>query len=252
MYQYNILKIIRLLITPGRFYLKSKLSNGAVVYGRNKHGYGGRGVYLQKDSIEPELYYLDKLLDNSGVFIDIGANTGVYTLKSAKHYNNNGIVVALEPFPEIFHDLCVSVSKNNFRNVRLRNFGAAEFTGTQNLWLNNNVPNTFSIKIRVPNSKGLSIFVVSIDDLVTWEKLERVDYIKIDAEGSEEEIIKGAKKTIDKYRPIIQAETFDKVISVSLSNYSVYRAPGSINILYVPNENSKKHIIEELKWQKIQ
>ena len=52
------------------------------------------GEYIfYRDAIEPEFEHLDKFLDSEGVFIDVGANTGIYTIKAAKHFDNNGTVL---------------------------------------------------------------------------------------------------------------------------------------------------------------
>ena len=85
----QILRMMRVALTPRRQLLAARLSNGAIVYGRNRAGYGGRGVYVYRDAIEPELERLDALLPRTGVFIDVGASTGIYALKAAKHLGDD-------------------------------------------------------------------------------------------------------------------------------------------------------------------
>ena len=77
---------MRVALTPRNRLLKAKLSNGAVVYGANRPGFGGRAVYLYRDAVEPEFEHLEGCLDVTGVFFDIGANTGKYAIKAATHY----------------------------------------------------------------------------------------------------------------------------------------------------------------------
>jgi FkbM family methyltransferase len=220
---------------PRRCYLKTTLSNKAIVYGINRSGYGGRGVYIFRDSIEPEFQHLERFLDSSGVFIDVGASTGIYSLKAAKHYQNIGIVIAIEPFPEVFATLYKSVVTNGFKNVRLRNLSVWSETGLRTLWKNAHKPNSFSIVHRENNAEGISTLTVSLDDLVRWEKLERLDYLKIDAEGAEQEILAGAKNIIERFRPIIQVEIQIQECHVECPDYSGFHAPGSINTVYIPN-----------------
>lgn len=234
---------------PRSMNLKTILSNGAVVYGKNKKGYGGRGIYVFGDAIEPELKYLDRFLDQDAVFIDIGASSGIYTLKAAKHLTQQGIVIAIEPFSEVFNSLYFSVQKNGFNNVRLRNFCATNKTSEKTLWMNSNLPNTFSIVERKKNSSGLSVLGVAIDDLVVWERINRLDYIKIDAEGAEMEILLGSKKSIEKYRPIIQAEVTVRSIDMKLDYYKIFKAPNSLNVLLIPQENLKIKVAQELGWE---
>jgi hypothetical protein len=95
------LRKIRVAVTPKTWLLKTTLSNGAVVFGKNRAGFGGRGIFIFRDALEPELEHLDQLLPAEGVLIDVGANTGVYSLKAAKHFSQKGVVVAIEPFPDV-------------------------------------------------------------------------------------------------------------------------------------------------------
>src|SRR5215208_1443148 len=116
-----LLRKTRVALTPRSWLLKTRLSNGAVVYGKNRAGYGGRGIYVLRDLVEPEFQHLERFLGTSGVFVDVGASTGIYTLKMAKHFGNDGVVLAIEPFPDTIATLYRSVAANGFTNVRLRN-----------------------------------------------------------------------------------------------------------------------------------
>lgn len=246
------LRKIRVALTPKSWFLKSRLSNGAVVYGKNQTGYGGRGIYVFRDSIEPEFQQLEKFLGPGGVFVDIGANTGIYTLKAAKHFDNSGVVLAIEPFPEVLATLHRSVQANDFTNVRLRNLGVGARTEVRTLWMNSAKPHSFSLVDKVEDARGLSVLTVSLDDLCRWEKLDRLDYLKIDAEGAEQEILSGAAKTIEKYRPIIQAEISARYFVAGLADYLTFRAPGSQNLVYIPNEHEKIRLPEEMGWSRVE
>jgi hypothetical protein len=133
-----LVKQARVALTPRSRLLKAKLTNGAVVLGTNRPGFGGRGVYVYGDAVEPEFEHLDKFLDDAGVFIDIGANTGKYAIKAAKHYNNDGVVIAVEPFVEVLATLNRSAQANGFENIRLRNFCMGEQTSAGTFWRNGN------------------------------------------------------------------------------------------------------------------
>src|SRR5215212_6714164 len=97
-----IYRQVRVALTPRNGMLKATLSNGAVVYGRNRAGFGGRAVYIYGDRYEPEFEHLDSFLDPTGVFIEVGANTGKHSIKAAKHFGDKGVVIAIEPNPEVF------------------------------------------------------------------------------------------------------------------------------------------------------
>ena len=96
---------VRVALTPRNRLLKAQLASGAIVYGQNRPGFGGRAVYVYGDATEPEFEHLDSFLDDTGVFIDIGANTGKWAIKAAKRFGNTGVVIAVEPFPDIMATL---------------------------------------------------------------------------------------------------------------------------------------------------
>jgi FkbM family methyltransferase len=227
------------------------LSNGAIVYGKNLSGYGGRGIYIYRDSLEPELQHLEKFLDSSGVFVDIGASTGVYTMKAAKHFQDKGIVLALEPFPDVFATLYHNVEANSFTNVRARNICAAGSTGVRSFWLNLGKPNSFSLIKRDENALCISTLSISLDELVEVESLETVNYLKIDVEGAEEEVLNGAAETIKNHRPIIQMEVTVREINFESNGYVVFRAPQSPNEVHIPKEHPKIGLPKQLGWKQI-
>jgi FkbM family methyltransferase len=248
-----LIRMLRVALIPRSWLLKTKLANGAIVSGKNRPGYGGRGIYIYRDALEPEFQHLEKFLDPSGVFLDIGANTGIYTIKTAKYFNGRGgIVVALEPFPDVLAMLYHNVQINGFTNVRLRNFCAGERTYSTAFWMNFNKPNAFSLVKRDEKALCLSTLVVALDNLFAWEGLNRLDYLKIDVEGAEAQVLAGAKETISKYRPIIQVEVNIKDAPIDLPNYSVFQAAtGSVNKVYIPNESLKIDVPTQLGWNKI-
>jgi FkbM family methyltransferase len=242
----------RVALTPRNWFLKTKLSNGAIVRGKNRAGYGGRGIYVYRDALEPELLHLEQLLDPQGVFLDVGANTGIYTLKAAKYFSGkNGHVIALEPFPDILATLYHNVLANGFTNVRLRSFCLGEHAHAATFWMNFKRPASFSLVHRDETASCLSTLIVTLDEAFEWEGFNRLDYIKIDVDGAEAQVLSGAKNTISKYRPIIQLEVNIEDIPIDFPNYSTFQATGSPNKIYIPNESPKVNIPAKLGWNKI-
>jgi hypothetical protein len=118
--------------------------------------------------------------------------------------------------------------------------------------MNSARPNSFSLVEKNEGAQGLSVLTVSLDDLFEWEKLARLDYLKIDVEGAEREIFSGATSTIKNHRPIVQAEVIEKHFIAELPDYSIFQAPGSPNVVYIPNEHEKIRLPKELGWSKIE
>lgn len=235
-------------IAPRNFMLTSVIG-GVKIQGKNKKGFGGRGVFLDGIDYEPELKFLKSFIGNGSVIIDVGANTGIYSMIAAKIIGENGTVVSIEPFPEMSDRLVKNAALNKYTNIRVRTFGVSDKTKNKTLWLNDNMPNSFSFSVKKDNAKGISFLTVCLDDLFEWEGLSRIDYIKIDAEGEEDNVLAGAKKIIQKFQPVIQAE---KIISAPLSllpGYKVFHIPTSGNLMFIPSNSEKISIAKDMRWE---
>jgi FkbM family methyltransferase len=242
----EILKKIIIAIYPRNWYLRTKLNNGAIILGKNKKGFGGRGAFLKGDNYEPELFFLDKFIEKDDVFIDVGANTGIYSMKAAKLIGENGLVIACEPFSGVFESLIKSVEVNGFNNIRLRNICIGAKKEILNFYLNYSKPNCFSLSKLDSKASSICIPVLSLDELIQWENIDKVNYIKIDAEGAENVILLGSFYTILNFRPIVQLETFDLEIKNKLSDYKFFKSINSPNVLCLPEEHKFIEIPETL------
>lgn len=241
------LRKVRVALTPRSALLRTRLKNGAMVEGYNRAGYGGRGIYLFRDSLEPELCHLHRFLAPGNVFLDIGANVGVFTVKAAKEVGKAGLVIAVEPFIETAFRLSSNVQANGYDNVRVRNFCIGRNTQHARLHLNNGKPNSFSL-VSKGHANSVSVLCVSLDDLCQWEQLDRLDYLKIDAEGAEAEILEGGQNAIKRFRPIVQIEQTIRKANLALS-YRRFAAPGSANTVFIPAENTAAiNTALELGW----
>jgi len=252
----EFMRKVRIALTPRGTRLRSVLGDGIIVEGRNIPGWGGRGIYIWRDDIEPEFKHFARLIDPGAVVVDVGANTGIYSLRAASRVGPSGVVVALEPFPEMAAELHRNVMLNRFTNVRTRCLCAGGATEAAQLFANFAKPNSFSLLRRDPSAESISALKITLDDLFALEGLDRLDYVKIDAEGAEQEILDGGAHVLGKYRPIIQAEvSIVTVRKVNLDSYvalRAYRASGqaSHNRVFIPEESSKLAVAEQLGWRR--
>jgi FkbM family methyltransferase len=233
----NILKKVRVALTPRSALLRTRLENGAMIAGYNRPGFGGRGVYIFGDALEPELNALQLFLKPGFVVLDVGANVGVYTLKAAKEVGPGGLVIAVEPFLDTARQLSNNIRANGFRNIRIRNLCVAEKTQAVHFYLNGGMPNSYGL-FAEGNAESISVLAVSLDELCRWEGLERLDYLKIDAEGAEDSILAGSVEAVSRFRPIIQVE-ISKAKSIVPEKYRVFSAPKSPNTVLIPVENEE-------------
>jgi len=244
----RFLRKVRVALTARDALLTTRLPGGAVIAGRNRAGWGGRGIYVMRREIEPEVAHLDELLAPGDVFVDVGASTGVYTVLAARRVGVGGRVVALEPYPEVFAMLEHNVRANRLTNVHLHNLCAAASAGRRELWLNFARPSLFGLVRRDPSARALAVNAVALDDLVRAEGLARLDYLKIDAEGAESEILAGAAATIQTLRPIVQLEQGDWKFDIAGLGYCAFRAAGSVNVVHFPLEHPRIGVPARLGW----
>ncbi len=236
------------LALPRSVWLRRRTRQGVIVTGKNRPGYGGRGFFVLGETLEPELDYLHEFIGKGGVFVDIGANVGVFSLKAAHCVGSNGIVISVEPLLEMVHALHRNVTLNNFSNVRIRNFCCSDQTGVMDLWVNFSFPNSTSVLQRDQQARKVSAISVRLDDLVQWEKLSRLDYLKIDAESAEPMILQGGQAAIRQFRPIIQVEATLTAVKPP-SNYETWVHPQSINQLLVPEDHGIRSRLKSLGYQ---
>ena len=166
-----------------------------------------------------EIALLRRILKPDMVFVDVGANAGAFSLFAANRLTA-GIVLAFEPVPTLFRQLCHNVAVNKFRNVVTRNTGLGDRPGQFRIYLNETLPGTDTY------SEGLAsmyrkceqttpttlITVERLDDVFSEMNCARLDVLKIDVEGAELFVLRGAQESILRYRPLIMielnAETF--------------------------------------------
>lgn len=156
---------------------------------------------LQKGNVwEPHLHEVfEARHDKNGLFLDIGANIGSHSVKAALLWEK---VVAFEPHPRNY-----SLLRDNLRLNRLSNTLALPYAASDRTYSTN-----FSHVIEgnlgaaaLYQEESLvdgSVDCITVDSLT----LPRCDFIKLDVEGYELRVLKGARETIKKFKPDIVLE----------------------------------------------
>jgi FkbM family methyltransferase len=142
-----------------------------------------------------------------------------------------------------------SVKANGLTNLRLRNFCVGERKSADLVWMNYRKPVMFSLVKADDGAEAFSSLTLTLDELFAWEALDRLDFLKICAEGAEAQVLRGARQTITKYRPILQIETAQVDPPIDQPDYTTFRPPASsISKVCIPNENPKLEVAKELGW----
>jgi len=189
------------------------------------------------------------------VILDIGANIGVHSLFFSAIAGPRGRIHAFEAQRIVFQMLMGNLALNSIENVVGHGVALGSAPGTLQLppvdytkpWnfagmgLVTESPDpqfAHGTAERAAADKHESIAVITLDSL----KLERVDFIKLDVEGMEESVLRGAARTLDITRPLMQVEWWGRdrgslpLYLLDHLDYRVFQA--AMNLICVPTERA--------------
>ena len=147
-----------------------------------------------------------KFIRKNDICIDAGANQGIYTIPFAKIAGKKGKVIAIEPMKYAQEILKSNSRINNLKNIKIIDGVISNENKKVILDLTNGVGSA-SITREFGKKNVLKVVSTTIDDLVKNYDLKKVNFIKMDIEGCEFLALKGAKKTLKKFKPIICLES---------------------------------------------
>lgn len=154
---------------------------------------------------EKSLLYFMRLLGSGDVCLDIGANIGALTLSMAHRVGPSGRVIAFEPGPLLFNRLLENLSFSHIRNVEAHQFGLSDESGML-YWRLETGDNSGNAMLSARDGEVV-VRVERLDDCASVTSLTRLDFIKIDVEGMELQVITGGLKTIQRHLPTMLMET---------------------------------------------
>lgn len=167
---------------------------------------------------EIETDIIKKLVKNNFVFVDVGANIGWHSINLAKKYKNIKIY-AFEPIPATFQMLNRNISLNKIRNINSFNKGLYNQNVTRSIFYDPSLSGNASLKNVKKKIKITKIKCkMATMDSIFYKNKKKVDFIKCDVEGSEYLFLKGAIKTLRKYKPTMLIEILRKWSKFFVSN----------------------------------
>jgi FkbM family methyltransferase len=140
------------------------------------------------------------------LFVDVGANIGVYALHAARRVGEKGKVFAFEPTPETFSDLQQNVQSNRCLNVTCEKIALADQIGEARLVECGRAASN-RITLLSTTDKSTKISIGTLDDYCQTNRIQKIDFIKVDIEGGEADFFSGGIKTLKKDKPIILFES---------------------------------------------
>lgn len=163
-----------------------------------------------------ELHWLQGVLELGMVFVDLGANIGLYTLFAARRVGPSGKVLAVEPSQREFGRLQRHVARNRLGNVSCGRVAVSDHRGEAELLVateehaGHNTLGSFAYDVQARGREPVTL--ARLDDLVESAGLDRVDVVKLDVEGAELPALQGALETIKRYSPMLLLELADRTL----------------------------------------
>jgi FkbM family methyltransferase len=136
-----------------------------------------------------------RVLPEGSVFLDVGANIGLYTVPASLQVGATGHVVGFEAHPWIHGFLHRNVARNCNANVTVENLAVGDSSGEARIALNDR--NIGETHVALDDEAGDVVRIVTLDDYCAINDIPHVDYIKIDVEGYEANVLNGARRTLE-------------------------------------------------------
>jgi FkbM family methyltransferase len=164
---------------------------------------------IKNRNIENELLLIQYFLDSDSTFIDVGANLGQYIFKAEGIIPRSNIF-AFEPHPALNKRL-----SKLFSGIRLSQDALSDTEGNTQFkipYFNNREIHTRGtlktehIEIDETNSVLIDVHISTLNKFSETSKIEKISLVKIDVEGAEFDVIKGANEMVEKFHPVFIIE----------------------------------------------
>ena len=200
--------------------------------------------------VEPEVQRaLRQCLRPGGVFFDLGASVGFFTVLGAHLVGDSGFVAAFEPEPASFAAVQRNLRLNDLRNVLLMQKAVSSSPGEGVLDAQNPATAHLVNGSLTPSGKPVRVEVTSVDAFVTEHPELVPSAVKVDVEGHEAAVLLGMARTLDEHRPIVIVELHEAgrgfVSILESAGYALSVLEGSVSpaaarpgahVLAVPEE----------------
>ncbi len=189
-------------LDPSGFNELQMCRSGPMIYNKYDVYIGGSLQRYGEFSVgEQEVFA--QVVKPGALVVEVGANIGAHTVYLSSLAGRDGEVHAFEPQRIVFQTLCANLALNQCTNVHARQAAVGEAAGTIT------VP-AMDFAVR-NNFGGVSLRGVTVGEAVALVTLDSLDLpachlLKVDVEGMEVEVLKGAEQLVQTHRPIMYLE----------------------------------------------
>lgn len=228
-------------------------------------GYYQKGIMKYgDDEVTGEKFVIENILKNKikkerPIFFDVGSNVGNYSLSLKKHFPNS-IIYSFEPNMRTYEKIIPEALDTD---IKFNNIGLGSVSGFGTIYDHGNETGTEHASIykdvitdihHLTTVDEMSFKSDTLDNFCSVNKVSKIDFLKIDTEGSEFDVIKGGLRMLsDNNIDIIQFE-FNEMNVISRiflkdyynllsNNYDIYRID-SKSIIHIPIYNTENEIFK--------
>src|ERR1700704_5360540 len=152
-------------------------------------------LHFREGSFEfREQAFLWSFLREADTFLDIGAHCGLFSALASQMIGENGRILAFEPNPDILPFLVANTERDK---VDIHAMALSDASGEATLWQGGSSDTALSsIAYELSNAKHSTVKTQTLDDLLATIDIGQVTLAKVDVEGSELRVFRGAKQTL--------------------------------------------------------
>jgi FkbM family methyltransferase len=170
-------------------------------------------LYYQ-GTFEPHcLAFLPLLLRSNDIFVDVGANIGLYTLEASRIVGSSGRVIAVEAALPHVETLRRNLAANRVDNVTIVSTAAGASSGDAVLSLGDGENLGMYTIGRVSGGVRQRVQVARLDDILGAASVTQVALLKMDIEGAELAALRGARRLISELKPTLIIELNDQALA---------------------------------------
>lgn len=157
-------------------------------------------VLIVSEAHELQLrHYFEEIYE--GNFVDIGAHVGKYTVQVARQLQDRGTVISIEAHPGNFSALTRNIELNGLNNIIALNIACYSENGVVKLFQDSSSTATSSYSVvKKFREDHILVEAKKLDDILKELKIDTVDFMKIDVEHAEPEVLKSAEELLEQGR----------------------------------------------------
>jgi len=190
---------------------------------------------------EVQTRYIRSRVSEKGVMVDVGANVGYWSVLFACH-SNGGYVHAFEPSPASAALLSANVALNGLEDrIRVNQTALSAEAGRREFSVAvDSGFSSFKSTARVPEKERITVPTTTLDSYVAEAGIDRINFLKIDVEGSEEQVLRGAEHVLHTIRPQLL------LIELTDANLKAYGSAVERIVVYLNDLGYEPFVIDHI------